>query len=253
MSTLSAQKKDTIPQKQRTLSAVNPNARRNGYENYQNAADASGVGLNPGATINSIDHRYEGLRGTPYFLSSWSKGQLDMLNGQTYPNALIKFDVFRQQVILLRTWAGGDSISINTDQLKSFQLRSETGETFRFKRLPDPKIPDEKLKENFFLVLADGKTALLKRITKKFKPADYKDPYGSNIRYDSFVDSHAYYLLKANSSLVKIKLSKKSFLDALGDQKTTLKAFLDEQQFNFGTDADAEANSIKIIQYYNSL
>ena len=244
-----AQTRDSVAAKPKPNVVFNPNSRRNGYENYQDAAVASGVGLNPGATINTIDHRYAGLRGTPYFIPEWSKGQIEMVKGQSYTEVSLKFDAFRQHLLLLRTWVGHDSIIINADQVKSFQLRSTSGQSYLFKHFPDLKTNDETLKEGYFIVLYDGLTALLKRVVKRFKPADYKNPYGNNIYYDAFTESDTYYVLKPDQTLTKVKLSKKSLLDALSGREENLKAFANQEQLTFGNEADA----ITLVKHYNNL
>jgi hypothetical protein len=244
-----AQTRDSTKTKSHGVVVHNPNSRRNGYENYQNAADVTGVGLNPGATINAIDHRYEGLRGTPYFLPDWSKGQIEMVNGQHYTEVPIKFDEFRQHLIMLRPWAGGDSLIVNADQVKSFQLTDSNREVYLFRHLPTVKTDNEILKEGYFIVLADGPTTLLKRVDKKFKPADYKDPYSNGVRYDSFKEFATYYLLKPDQTLAKIKLSKKSLLDALGGHQDALKAFADKEKLSLGNEYDAAI----LVKQYNQL
>ncbi|WP_338871800.1 hypothetical protein WBJ53_26340 [Spirosoma sp. SC4-14] len=226
----------------------NPNSRRNGYETYRSTDEIVGDKTGPYGTINKIDHRYEGLKGTPYFLPQWTQGEIDMVNGQHYTDVPIKFDAFRQYLILLRNRAGQDSIVVNSDQVKSFQLNSPTGQTYLFKHLPNLKTDDESLKEGYLLVLYQGETSLFKRITKTFKAADYKDPYSNDVRYDSFKEAASYYLLKPDQSLVKVKLTKKSLLDAL-DHQSSLKTFVEQHHLALKTENEA----IALIKQYNSL
>lgn len=242
-----AQTRDSVKTKSE-VRVTNPQ-QRNGFETYQNAADASGVGLNPGATINATDHRYEGLRGTPYLLPEWNKGQIEMVGGQNYTNVPLKFDAYRQQLLLLRTWAGGDSLIVSADQVKSFQMRGSDGQAYLFQRLPTAKTNDEALKEGYFMVLYQGKSLLLKRVVKTFRPADYKNPYSNGIRYDEFKPAFSYYLLKPDQTLVKVKLSDKALIEALGDRKEELKAFAKQSDLTFGNENDA----IQLVKKYDSL
>lgn len=243
---LLAQTRDSVKTKSEAR-VINPQ-QRNGYETYQNAAEVSGVNLNPGATINTVDHRYEGLRGTPYFLPEWNKGQIEMVSGQSYTEVPIKFDAFRQHLILLRSWVGGDSIIVNADQVKSFQLRNN-GQSYLFKRFPAVKMGDETLKEGYFMVLYEGKSSLLKRVVKTFKQADYKNPYSNDIRYDEFKLTSSYYLLNPDQTLVKVKLSDKALIEALSSHKGELKAFVKQENLTFRTENDA----IQLVKKYDSL
>jgi hypothetical protein len=225
----------------------NPNDRRNGYETYQSTDQI--VGSGPNGMVNTIDHRYEGLRGTPYFLPDWAKGQIEMVAGLNYTNVPLKFNAYQQQLVLLRTWAGNDSIIVDAGQVKKFTLKSNEGQTYLFKRFPLAKTGDQTLQNGYFLVLYEGKTALLKRITKTFKQADYKNPYSIDVRYDSFRDAFTYYLLKSDQTLTKFKLSGKSIIDVLGDRQDELKTFIKQENLNFKTDNDA----ILLLKRYDSL
>lgn len=246
---LFAQTRDSTRTKSEARVKYNPNSQRNGYENFQNSANATGLGLSPGATINTIDHRYEGLRGTPYFLTEWNKGEIEMVTGQHYKEVPIKFDAFRQHLILLRTWAGNDSIIVNADQVKSFQLKNSDGQFYVFRHIPTAKTSDELLKEGYFLVLYQGKSVLLKRVAKVFKQADYKNPYSNNTRYDEFRDVISYFLLKPDQTLEKVKLSDKSLIETLGDRKEELKAFVKQEKLSVRTENDA----ITLVKKYDSL
>lgn len=240
-----AQKADStklIPQQQ-----PNANARRNGYETYQSTSQI--VGSGPYTMVNTIDHRYEGLRGSPYFLTDWNKGQIEMMAGQNYKDVPIKFDAYRQQLILLRTWVGSDSIIVNASQVKSFQFGNKDGQFYVFRRFPDAKTDDITLREGYYLVLYQGKSALLKRIVKTFKKADYKDAYSNDVRYDEFRSAFSYYLLKPDQTLVKVKLSDKALTDALNDHKDELKAFSKAQNLTYKTEDDG----IQLVKKYDSL
>ncbi|GAB3951508.1 hypothetical protein GCM10028805_31760 [Spirosoma harenae] len=240
-----AQKPDSTKAK-RAQPAYNPNAQRNGYETYQSTSQIVGAG--PYTMVNTIDHRYEGLRGTPYFLPEWNKGVIEMVAGQHYKDVPIKFDAYRQHLILLRTWVGGDSIIINADQVKSFQLKNQDGQFYVFRHIPTAKTSEEFLKEGYFLVLYQGKTALLKRIAKVFKQADFKNPYANGERYDEFRNVVSYYVLKPDQTLEKVKLSDKSIIEALADHKDELKAFAKESNLSVKTENDA----IQLVQKYDS-
>ncbi|MCX6217180.1 hypothetical protein [Spirosoma sp.] len=240
-----AQTRDST--KTKATQQANPNDRRNGFETYQSTNQIIGQG--PNGMINTIDHRYEGLRGTPYFLPDWNKGQIEMTAGQNYTNVPIKFNAYQQQLMLLRTWAGSDSIIVEPSLVKRFTLKNNEGQTYLFERLPNAKTSDQVIKDGYFLVLYEGKTVLLKRIAKTFKPADYKNPYSNDVRYDAFRDAFSYYLLKPDQTLTKVKLSDKSIIDALGDKKDELKAFVKQENLYFKTDNDA----ITLVKKYDSL
>ena len=143
---LQAQTRDSV--KVNTRRQSNPNDRRNGYETYQSTDQI--VGSGPNGMVNTIDHRYEGLRGTPYFLPDWTKGQIEMVAGLNYTNVPLKFNAYQQQLILLRTWAGNDSIIVDASQVKKFTLTSNDGQAYLFKRFPLAKTNYQMLKTAIF-------------------------------------------------------------------------------------------------------
>ncbi|MBD2755000.1 hypothetical protein [Spirosoma validum] len=233
--------------KTRPVSQPNLNDQRNGYEIYQSTGQI--IGASPYTMINTIDNRYEGLRGSPYFLPEWNKGQIEMIAGQNYKDVPIKFDAYRQHLILLRTRVSSDSIIVNADQVKSFQFATNDGQFYVFRRYPTAKTADGSLREGYFLVLYQRKSALLKRIVKTLRKADYKNPYSSDTRYDEFRTVVSYYLLKPDQRLVKVKLSDKTLEDALGDHKDELKAFVKQENLSFKNENDA----IQLVKKYDSL
>ena len=240
-----AQKTDTTQTTPKP--AFNPNDRRNGYETYQSMNQVVGAG--PNTMINTIDHRYEGMRGTPYFLPEWNKGQIEMVAGQHYKEAQIKFDAYRQHLVMLRPWAGNDSIIVNATMVKSFEFKSDNGQIYTFRHLPAAKTDDEALKEGYFLVLYQGKSSLLKRVVKSFRKADYKNPYSSGNRYDEFRDAIAYYILKPDNTLEKVKLTDKAIIDVLGAHEDELKAFAKQEKLSGKTETEA----VRLIQKYDSM
>lgn len=207
----------------------------------------NGAGTAP--LIWRVDTRYEGLRGTPYFQPDWSKGQIQLTNGRKYTDVPIKFDAHRQALVLLRPKQGNDSIIIDQQTVRHFLVANPDGQEYLFKRYPALKTDDPQIRDGYFMVLYEGKTALLKRVVKLFKSADYKGAYNSNPRYDAYTDANAYYVLKADQTLTKIKLAKKSLLDALSDKEEALKTFVTGQKLEVKSEADA----VSLVQHYDTL
>lgn len=203
--------------------------------------------LSPNSFILTIDNRYEGLVGSPYFSPDWSNGQILMLDGKTYTNVPIKFDAYRQALILLRPKQGNDSIIIAQPTVQGFRLENKAGESYLFRRYPGAKFGDRAVADGYFMVLYEGKTSLLKRVAKTVQEADFKGGYASGVRYDSFNDANSYFLLSADQSLTRVKLTKKSLLDALADKRDVLKPIADK------LDLRSEADAVALVRQYDSL
>ncbi|GAA4459875.1 hypothetical protein GCM10023189_34140 [Nibrella saemangeumensis] len=195
----------------------------------------------------TVDTRYEGLQGTPYFIPNWSRGQVDLTNGTHQTNVPLKFDAHRQSLLILREKMR-DSIIVNPNQIKAFTIMDADGNGYLFKRYTG-LTGDKQLSEGYFMVLYEGKNAMLKRVNKLFKKADFKGGYSADIRYDSYTDDVSFYLLRPDKSLVKLKKSKKAVLDALSDKKADVARFIDEKKLDFKSEYDLA----QVVQYYDSL
>jgi len=202
-----------------------------------------------GSLILRVDTRYEGQHGSPYLLPNWSNGQVSLRDGRQYKDVPLKFDAYRQALLLLRPKSGNDSIIIDRQTVSRFLLMGTDGQSYLFGRYPTAKTNDETIKDGYFLILYSGKSSLLKRVAKTFKPADYKGGYSPNVRYDAYNDAISYYLLKPDQTLTKVKLSKKALLEAMSDREEALKTFADQQKLAFKTEDDA----IMLVKQYDSL
>lgn len=202
-----------------------------------------------GPLMFRIDTRYEGQHGTPYLLNDWAKGQISLNNGKQYTDVSLKFDAYHQNLLMLRPKSGNDSIIIDRQTVHRFLLTGTNGQAYLFSRYPTAKLNDDEIRNGYFLILYEGKSSLLKRVAKTFRPADYKGGYSANVRYDAYDDALSYYLLKPDQTLTKVKLSRKSLLEAMSDQEAALKSFLDQEKLSVKTEADA----LLLVKKYDSL
>lgn len=205
----------------------------------------------PGSSplIFRIDNRYEGQHGTPYLIDTWTTGQIALNDGRQYKEVPLKFDAYRQEVLMLRPKQNNDSIIVDKNTVSRFLLAGPDGQSYLFGRYPSAQTTDNLVKNGYFLILYSGKNALLKRIAKTFKPADYKGGYSANVRYDAYSDANSYYLLKPDQTLTKLKLSKKALLEAMSDRADVLSAYADKEKLDLKTETGASA----LVKQYDSL
>ncbi len=199
--------------------------------------------------IFRIDNRYEGQHGTPYLIDTWTKGQIALNDGRQYKEVPLKFDAYRQEVLMLRPKQNNDSIIVDKNTVSRFLLAGPDGQSYLFGRYPSAQTTDNLLKNGYFLILYAGKNALLKRIAKTFKPADYKGGYSANVRYDAYSDANSYYLLKPDQTLTKLKFSKKALLEAMSDRADVLGAYADKEKLDLKTEDGVTA----LVKQYDSL
>lgn len=205
--------------------------------------------LNMGTyTTSSFDSRYEGIKGSPFFISEWISGQMAFMDGKVFNEVPLKYNAYTKELMMKRP--SGDSLIIFPYQVQSFTINDPvTKANFTFKRYPKAQTPKYDMRDVYLLVLYEGKTSLLKLVKKNLKKADYKDPYSNNIRYDTYEDANEYYLLKTDGSLSKIKRSKKSVLEALSDKEVAIKALLEQEKIEL----KSERELVRVVAKYDAI
>lgn len=205
--------------------------------------------LNMGTyTTSSFDSRYEGIKGSPFFISEWISGQMAFMDGKVFNEVPLKYNAYTKELMMKRP--SGDSLIIFPYQVQSFTINDPvTKANFTFKRYPKAQTPKYDMRDVYLLVLYEGKTNLLKLVKKNLKKADYKDPYSNNIRYDTYEDANEYYLLKTDGSLSKIKRSKKSVLEALSDKEVAIKALLEQEKIEL----KSERELVRVVAKYDAI
>jgi hypothetical protein len=243
-----AQRTDTTTNGRLVTQSVSAKAPMTFVEKAQ-SLDAAGGGGAFFGMVRTFDNRYEGLQGTPYFSPVWANGRIELTDDRRYTNVPIKFDAYRQHLILRRPAMNDDSIVVDWATVRQFELDSPNGQPYVFRRYPAIKTGGSAVRDDYFMVLYDGKTTLLKHIAKTFRAANFKDPYSPDERHDSFADQIDYYLLRPDQTLVKIKKSLKSLAEALEPRQAEVKAFAAREKIGGKTDQDLA----RLVQFYNEL
>ncbi|MDJ1494306.1 hypothetical protein QNI19_15285 [Cytophagaceae bacterium DM2B3-1] len=212
-----------------TLSAFGQNT-PSGYDAQQNlnmAGATSGGGM---TVVRGFDNRYEGLRGSPYLLQHWCNADVTLANSKIQNDVPVKYDVYSNRLVMRRSQ--GDSAIVVSSSVKGFLLKDVlTGQNRLFERFPDLKTDDAILKEEYLEVLYEGKTALLVRYDKKVLKASYQGAYSSGRTYDELMDEKNYYIRKADQTISKVKLGKKSVLEHL-NASDDLKKFVEQEKLD---------------------
>ena len=95
-------------------------------------------------------------------------------------------------------------------------------------------------------MLYEGKSVLLKRVTKTFRLTGYKGAYTSDTRYDAY--TNLYYMFKPDQALTKGLNWRKIAARHLSHKGDALKAFLADK-LNLKTETDAAT----LVQHYDGL
>lgn len=170
-----------------------------------------------GFDILPFDMRPRLVRGTPFLVQGWAMGEV-MLEAAAKPTpAVLKFDIYNQQVRALRT--KGDSIILAPEKIQSFTIRPTGSDgkpvERRFERLPGALVLQTPVA--FAEDLSTGTELRLVKLQRKTIIKGQVDAlYGnSNAPVDAYESSTQYYLRWTDGTYVPVKPNKASILAAV--------------------------------------
>jgi hypothetical protein len=214
----------------------------------QNNLNALGTAYSPANnTVRTFDDRYKGFKGTACVFDKWYPTDIYFTNGTKFENQPCKFDIYKQQDLVVLRKAKKDSIVLQNQTVSAFAIYNEdTEKKHTFKKY----FLEKGDKEGFFCeVLAEGKNTVLYYREKTLLLADFKGAYSAARFYDEFLLNAEYYMLIADNQIIKLKKNEKSLLKILPEHQEKMKVFLKENPLDFKN----EETIAKAVSYYNSL
>lgn len=194
---------------------------------------------NQGRVIMS--QKYIDLEGSPYLKESWTKAYVRLKHSSNPSLIQVKYDLVEDQLLFKNSKL--DVAMEFIDQVIEFRLLLEDNRSSSYKSGYKPI--DGNTEKNFYQILYDGNTQLLKR---KLKKIIEDRPYNSAVTIKSFQEVELYYIAKANEP-IKIKKDKKQILSVLNDRTVELEKYIQQYKLNVKEEEDL----IKLIAYYNTL
>lgn len=201
---------------------------------YTQTSDMKGKAVHEYNTIS--------MQGSPYLHPDWAEGSVALSNGTIYQGINMMYDQVKD-VIVFKTKDNQVKELIEPVQefsISYIQNNEKVSKTFRKGYSGESVSPDA-----FLEVLADGKTALVKRTSKNI--FDRKN-YSSATIDREVQESEDYYVANGNK-LVKVKKTKSSLLSALPEKADYLQTYIKSNALNLRNDSDIA----KLVAYYNSL
>jgi len=200
----------------------------------------------------TFDHRYGGMRGTPFLVAGWRKGEVHLDHNQVVRNVSLKYDLYRHGLLALQP--SGDSIIVGLDRVQEFVIHdvhvTNTGslaEDRRFRRYADA--PEAKLSREHFEVLSEGgRATLLKLMRKELQRANRESAYGSSQVQDVMLDKAEYFVRNADGHIRPLKLNRKALLAALPEYVEQVQ----EAITKYGQPVQKEADVISVVAILNS-
>lgn len=214
----------------------------------QNNLNALGANYNPTAnnTVRVFDGRYKGFKGTACVFGKWYPTDIYFKNGSKYENQPCKFDIYKEQDLVVLRKAKRDSIILQNESISRFDIYDEDAE----KKHIFKKFTLENNGSNVFCeVLHEGKYALILYREKTLLAAEFKGGYSVERFYDEFLMSSDYYLITPEKQIVKLKKSEKALLKILSNHPEKMKNYLKEHELDFKN----EETIGKAVAYYEGL
>lgn len=202
-----------------------------------------------GFDILAFDTRKRTVRGTPFVVPGWAKGEVVFGANSKALQGVLKFDVFNQQVRALRPQ--GDSIIISPDKIQGFTIRptgaNGTPEERRFERLPNGAAPEAPLA--FAEVLSTGnELRLLKLQRKVIRKGQYSTGYNSSNPEDFYQAATQYFLRWSDGTVTQVKPTVGSIIGAVAPRQAAVAAA--EMQKKTKAKSDAELG--ELVQRLNA-
>jgi hypothetical protein len=125
----------------------------------------------------------------------------------------------------------GKLLSIPSDIVE--EVRINQGEKQLVFRTTNGKKFEKDTRENkFFEVLREGKYQVIKMPLKKLIPADYKEVYSSDRRFDEYTTHYKYYIMSSDGIYRQIQLTRKSLIRVFPDKEELINDTSKEKSYD---------------------
>ncbi|MFM9910027.1 MAG: hypothetical protein ACKVOW_11785 [Chitinophagaceae bacterium] len=187
---------------------------------------------------------YENVEGSPFLFSDWKFATVLLSQGKKLQNIKVKIDLVSQEAHFV-TVNNVEMVTPNGLVREIFFIDSTAGKNIPYKLRTGYPAIDYQNENNFYQLLVDGHTQLLKSVRKKVN-AQKNDVSGETIKV---LDAYEEYYVFNNGQLKRLKKEKEFVLELLKNQKEKVDLFLKDNKTNFKN----PEHLIKLFSYYNSL
>ncbi|MBF9253576.1 hypothetical protein I2I11_09760 [Pontibacter sp. 172403-2] len=214
-------------------------------QNLNELGDATNIS----GMVMTYDRRYEGVKGSPFFLDKWGKATIHIPDNLIFDNVPVKYNVYENVVQFQK--GDGKTYLLPPNKIDYFVLKDTLGaRSYTFRKVPEISRMLKSPTDRFAIVLHEGKKSTMVLLPgKSLVKADFKGGYSAGRTFDELVTENDYYLIKQGEEPQKVKLSKRSLLKALQDKQQQVEDFISKQNI----DADTEEGWMETLAFYDSL
>ena len=196
--------------------------------------------------IRKFDNRYEGVKGTPFYFDSWTKGNIALVNGQRLEDLQLKYNAYEDELLMNKPKVG--AVYLQKEVIKSFSLiETKTNTEVTFVKHIHPKKETE---FKFYRLIFDGSIVLLEVLKVVFEEADFHGGYSKGKRFDEFKKYPTYYYYTDSDPIPKkLKTSPSGVSKIFPNHNTEIKVYIVEQNLNCKNESDLK----KVFEYYQQM
>lgn len=182
------------------------------------------------------ESKYVDIEGSPYFYGGWKSGSISDKNGKTYEGQLIRYDTYKDVIEINQE---GKILALSNLIYVKFDLVfvEENSSTVTHRLFRSGFSVPKYSEKDYFEVVYEGDHTVLKKIKTEFLE-DNVSSYGSNRTVKKFVADQRYFLLTNSGDAKEFKVSKKSFLEALGKDKEAAAKFMESSKIKIKSEAE---------------
>ncbi|MEI6266186.1 MAG: hypothetical protein WCP74_13895, partial [Sphingobacteriia bacterium] len=186
--------------------------------------------------------KYIGVDGTPYLFKEFKFGSIELKNGRKFTSVQLKLDLVAQEIIFLSP--DKEEGEIGSEFVKEVLLTdtTELGVVSYLLRSGFPAVDNYKSNQ-FCLVIAEGKIALLKSMVKTIDTR--KNELSGEISKE-FALTEEFFTFQ-NGVMTRFKRDKDNILSVMADKRAVIEKYLKENKGNFKN----SEYLAKIFTYYN--
>lgn len=180
--------------------------------------------------------RYSDVEGSPYLFSEWKTGVIFDNAGREYPNRLIKYDEYKDQLELNQD---GSVLLLNSGLYPKFSISflKEGSDKFFTKVFKTGYKVEGYKPSQYFEVLYEGSSIFLKKAKINYID-ETVNSYGTSTRIKRFTTDTRYFIIDSSGTSTEIKLKKSSLLEALKQDRVKAEKYIDGNKVKVKSEQD---------------
>jgi hypothetical protein len=176
-----------------------------------------------------FDTRYQGVKGSPMMFDTLLTSLINVSGTDYFIELKADLNLIRNSVIF-RHPKTGKLLMIPSDIVN--EIKIDSGGKMMIFRISRDKCFDKDIKPGrFYQVLKQGKFQFIRIPIKKLIPADYKDVYSSDTRYDEYTTHYRYFIMNTDSTFNQVQLTKKSLVKLFPAKKDLIESIARSENF----------------------